>query len=111
MGVPNRFFGTPVFRYLKLGIRDWKAKSGRVSVLKVCVQGGIAQILGRDCGIEEPYWGPSDLSSFLTSQGGLILRLYTHDLLIIFPLGKTFLRVIRNKRKTYRNFPVIASNL
>ena len=72
---------------------------------------GIAQTLGRDYGIEEPYWGPSDMSSLLTSQEGLILRLHTHDLLIIFPLRKTFLRVIRNKKKTYRNFVVIASNL
>ena len=36
MRVSDRFFGTQVFRYLKLGIRDLKAKSGRVSVLKVC---------------------------------------------------------------------------
>ena len=44
---------------------------------------GIAQILGRDYGIEEPYWGPSDMSSLLTSQEGLILRLHTPDLLIL----------------------------
>ena len=60
---------------------------------------GSAQIMGRDYGIEEPYRGPSDMSSLLTSQEGLILRLHTHDLLIIFPLRKTFLRVIRIKRK------------
>ena len=72
---------------------------------------GIAQILGRDYGIEKSYWGPSDMSSLLMSQEGLILRLHTHDLLIIFPLTKTFLRVIRKKEKTYRNFVVIASNL
>ena len=72
---------------------------------------GIAQILGRDYGIEEPYWGPSDMSSLLTSQEGLILRLHTHDLLIMIPLRQTFLRVIRNNKKTYRNFVVIASNL
>ena len=51
------------------------------------------------------------MSSLLTSQEGLILRLHTHDLLIMIPLRQTFLRVIRNKKKTYRNFVVIASNL
>ena len=34
--VLHRFFGTRDFPYLKLGIRDFKAKSGRVSGLKVC---------------------------------------------------------------------------
>ena len=56
--VPNRF----------LGIRDYKARSG----LKVCPWGGIPKItagitglremLGRDYGIEELYWGPSTTS-------------------------------------------------
>jgi len=57
------------FPYLKLGIRDLKAKSGRDSGLKVYARGGMPkitlgitglhEILGRDYGIEEPYWGPS----------------------------------------------------
>ena len=54
---------------MKLGIRDFTVKSGRDSVLKVCAGGGTPKIalgitrlletLGRDYGIEEPYWGPS----------------------------------------------------
>ena len=57
------------FPYLRLGIRDFKAKSGRDSGLKVCAGGGmpkvtlgitgLPEILGRDYGIEKPYWGPS----------------------------------------------------
>ena len=56
------------FPYLKLGIRDFKAKSGRVLGLKVCLGGGMPkiilqitglhEILGRDYGTEKPYWGP-----------------------------------------------------
>ena len=67
--VPNRFSGIRDFPSLKLGIRDFKAKSGRDSGLKVCAGGGmpkialgitgLLEILGRDYGIEEPYWGPS----------------------------------------------------
>ena len=38
--VPNRFFGIWDFPYLKLGIKDFKAKSGRDSELKVC-EGGL----------------------------------------------------------------------
>ena len=55
--------------YLRLGIRDFKAKSGRVWGLKVCAGGGerkitlgitgLPEILGRDYGIEKPYWGPA----------------------------------------------------
>ena len=76
---PKRFFGIRDFPYLKLGIRDFpylklgirdfKAKSGRVLRLKVCLGGGMPkitlkvtglhEILGRDYGFEEPYWGPS----------------------------------------------------
>ena len=54
------------FPYLKLGIRDLKAKSGRDSGLKLCAGGGMPkitlgitgskEIAGRDYGIEEPYW-------------------------------------------------------
>ena len=57
------------FPYLRLGIRDFKAKSGRDSGLKVCAGGGMPKVtlgitglpenLGRDYGIEQPYWGPS----------------------------------------------------
>ena len=60
------------FPYLRLGIRDFKAKSGRDLGLKVCVGGGmpkvtlgiteLPEILGRDYGIEKPYWGPSNLT-------------------------------------------------
>ena len=67
--VPNRFSGIRDFPSLKLGIRDFKAKSGRDSALKVCAGGGmpkialeitgLLEILGQDYGIEEPYWGPS----------------------------------------------------
>ena len=80
MRVPNRFFGTRDFPYLKLGIRDLKAVSGRYSGLKVCLGGGMPkithgitglhEILGRDYGIEEPYWGPSIIEhGHLLSQG------------------------------------------
>ena len=56
------------FPYLKLGIRDFTAKSGRDSGLKVCARGGmpkitlgitgLLEISGRDYEIEKPYWGP-----------------------------------------------------
>ena len=64
--VPNRFLGIRDFPHLKLGIRDLKAKSGRVSGLKVCLGGGMPkiilgctrlhQILGRYYGIDEVFW-------------------------------------------------------
>ena len=64
----NGIFGIRDFPYLKLGIRDLKAKSGRDSGLKVYARGGMPkitlgitglhEILGRDYGIEEPYCGP-----------------------------------------------------
>ena len=67
--VPNRFSGIWDFPYLKLGIRDLKAKSGRDSALKVRAGGGMPKITlgitglrgisGWDYGIEEHYWGPS----------------------------------------------------
>ena len=69
MRVINRVFGIRDFPYLKHGIRDLNAKSGRDSGLTVCAGGvmpkmtlGIRElheILGRDYGIEESYWGPS----------------------------------------------------
>ena len=65
----NRFSGIRNFLYLKLRIRDFTAKAGRDSGLKVCAGGempkitlgitGLLEILGRDYGIEKPYWGPS----------------------------------------------------
>ena len=67
--VLNRFFRIGDFPCLKLGIRDFKEKSGLESGLKVCTGSGMPkttpgitglhEILGRDYGIEEPYWGPS----------------------------------------------------
>ena len=78
------------FPYLRLGIRDFQAKSGRDSGLKVCAGGGmpkvtlgitgLPEILGRDYGIEKPYWGPSGLPVKLTRvqlrrhAGGKALR-------------------------------------
>ena len=57
------------FPYLRLGIRDFKGKSGRDLGLKLCAGGGMPKVtlgitglpenLGRDYGIEKPYWGPS----------------------------------------------------
>ena len=43
---PNTFLGTRDLPYLKLGrsIQDLKAKSGRVSGLKVCARGGVPKI-------------------------------------------------------------------
>ena len=69
MRVSNKFFGMRDFPYLRLGIRGFKGKSERDSRFKVCVGGGmpkitlgitgLPEILGRDHGIEKPYWGPS----------------------------------------------------
>ena len=42
--VLNRFFGTRELPHLKLGIRDFRAKSGRISGLKVCLGGGMPKI-------------------------------------------------------------------
>ena len=66
--VPNRFFGIRDFPYLKLGIRDFEANSRQDSGVKVCAGLMMPEItlritesdesLGRDYGIEEPYWGP-----------------------------------------------------
>ena len=57
------------FSVWKLEIRDFKARSCLDSWLKVCAAGvmpkitigftGLHEILGRDYGIEGPYWGPS----------------------------------------------------
>ena len=56
--VPNRFFGILDFPYLRLGIRDLKAKWARLPEMTLWIT-GLHEILGRDHGIEEPYWGPS----------------------------------------------------
>ena len=49
--VLKRFFGTQDFPYLKLGIRNLKAKSGRVLGLKECLGTGMPKIPPRlrDC--------------------------------------------------------------
>ena len=69
--VLNRFYGIRDFPYLKLGIRDLRAKSRRDSGLKLSGRvrmpemtlgiTGLHEILSRDYGIEGPYtyWGPS----------------------------------------------------
>ena len=73
--VLNRFFGIRDFPHLKLGIRDFKAKSERDLGLKVCAGGGmpkitlgitgLLEVLGRDYRSEKPYWGPSENESLL----------------------------------------------
>ena len=65
----NRFFRIGDFPCLKLGIRDFKEKSGPESGLKVCTVSGMPKIalgitglhaiLGQDYRIEELCWGPS----------------------------------------------------
>ena len=67
--INSKFFGMRDFPYLRLGIREFKGKSGRDLRLKVCAGGGMPKVtlgitglpenLGRDYGIEKPYWGPS----------------------------------------------------
>ena len=46
--VPNKFFGLRDFLYLRLGIRDFKAKPGEDSGLKVFTGGGIPQIIQKN---------------------------------------------------------------
>ena len=78
--VLNRFFRIRNFPCLKLGIRDFKEKSGPESGLKVCTVSGMPKItlgitglqaiLGQDYGIEELCWGPSmECSSDVISHG------------------------------------------
>ena len=65
---PNRFLGTRDLPYLRLGIQDLKAKSGRVSGLKLCAGGGMPkltlgitgldEILGRITGFKNPIGDP-----------------------------------------------------
>ena len=81
--VPGRFNGIRDFLYLKLVIRDFKAKSGKIrdwkyacelecpkylSGLRDCSKlwvgiTGLHEIVGRDHGIEESYRGPSNTLS------------------------------------------------
>ena len=69
-GKSPQVFRNTGLRYLKAGIRDFKAKWGRDSVLKVCKACGMPQItvglytrlsenLSREDGIEQPYWRSS----------------------------------------------------
>ena len=85
--VSNKFFGMRDFPYLRLGIRGFKAaKSGRDSGLKVCAGGGmlkvtlgitgLPEILGRDHGIEKPYWGPSYHARWLCKLHNVLLTDY-----------------------------------
>ena len=65
MKVPNWFSGIRDFPCLKLGIRDFTARSGKDSGFKVFAEGGmpkitlgitgLLEILVRDYGIEKPY--------------------------------------------------------
>ena len=59
MRVRDRFFGSRNFLYLKLGIRDLKAKSGRVS--------GIESMLGRS----DAKYNPRDCTKFWVGITGL----------------------------------------
>ena len=56
--VPNRFFGTRDFPYLKLRIRDFKALSGRYSGLKVCFVGRMPKITLGITGLQNPIEDP-----------------------------------------------------
>ena len=51
----KRFFGIRDFPYLKLGIRDFKAKSGRVSGLNVFLAGETPKINLRITGLREDF--------------------------------------------------------
>ena len=53
--VPNKFSGIRDFPSLKLGIRDFKAKSGRDSGLKVCAGGGMPKIALEITGLLEMF--------------------------------------------------------
>ena len=79
MRVPKRFFGILDFPYLKLGIRDFKAKRGMKFGFEV-VRGmwvaknkltiritGLNEILGRDYELEELYWETSIIYVFKIS--------------------------------------------
>ena len=100
----NRFFGIRDFSHLKLGIRDFKAKSERDLGLKVCAGGGMPKItlgitglhevLGRDYRSEKPYWGPSENESLLPPG-----RHYRS------PLASRFGKLLLNSHLSYRMLP------
>ena len=89
MRVRDRFFGGRDFLYLKLGIRDLKAESGRVSGLKVYLGGGMPnrtlgitglhEILLWDYWIEEPYWEPSYIAGVSSprNRNSLVQLIYS----------------------------------
>ena len=56
--VPNRFSGIRDIPSLKLGIRDFIAKSGRDSGLKVCAGGGMPKIALGITGLKNPIGDP-----------------------------------------------------
>ena len=56
--VYNKFFGMRDFPYLRLAIRDFKAKSGRDSGLKVCEGGGVPKITLGITGLKNPIGDP-----------------------------------------------------
>ena len=97
---PNRFLGTRDLPYLKLGIQDLKAKSGRVSGLKLCAGGGMPkltlgitgldEILGRITGFKTPYWGSSvSMVGLWTDRHSRETRLPKKGLLLIILLYRT----------------------
>ena len=85
MRVSNEFFGMRDFPYfyLRLGIQDFKSKSGRDSGLKVCAGGGmpkatlgitgLPEIWGRDYGIEKPGWEPSIMNRLSIKESSELL--------------------------------------
>ena len=87
--VLNRFYEIRDFPYLKLGIRELRAKSRRDSRLKVCGRvrmpemtlgiTGLHEILSRDYGIEGPYWETSNEARGIVE---------------CYPLKVTFLRTL-----------------
>ena len=74
MRVPNKFFGMRDFPYLRLGIREFKAKSGWDSGLKVCAEGRVPKIKNnpRDYGIARNFWsGLRDWKTLLGTRNNL----------------------------------------
>ena len=65
----SRLFRILIFHSLKLGIRDFKSKiATRFRIESIRARGrwdaknGIRGFVGRDHGIEESYWGPSNFT-------------------------------------------------
>ena len=63
MKVPNRFSGIRDFPCLKLGIRDFTARSGRDSGLKVFAEGGMPKITLGITGLKNPIGNPHKLKA------------------------------------------------